>query len=50
MKRTLLGWLFRNSKDRCYRCGKKLTSIEKEYYTNTCEKCETKDAKEFIKY
>ena len=43
MRKTIMGW------NRCYRCGKKLSKTEKEYYGNTCEKCENKMAKSFWK-
>ena len=49
MRRTLLGWLFRNKPNRCYWCGRKLTEIEKEHYDNSCERCESKITKYFWK-
>ncbi len=42
MRRTFLGWLFRNDSSRCSNCGRKLTDLEVEYYLSWCEKCEGK--------
>lgn len=36
----IFGWLNRNKPGRCIRCGRVLNETEKEYYGNTCEKCE----------
>ncbi len=35
--------IFRNDKNRCYSCGKKLTETELFYYGRSCEKCERKE-------
>ncbi|MBQ2882563.1 MAG: hypothetical protein IJE43_02150 [Alphaproteobacteria bacterium] len=42
MRRTLLGWLYRNKQNRCWRCGKVLNTTEKIYYENSCDACERK--------
>lgn len=49
MRRTLLGWMYRNKQNRCYWCGKTLNKVEREYYDNSCEKCEQKITNELSK-
>ena len=39
MERTLYGWMKRNDRDRCDRCGRILTPQEKRYYVLHCERC-----------
>lgn len=45
--RRIRAFIHRKDKNRCSFCGKRLSETEKEYYGNSCEKCESRLQKRY---